>query len=75
VFKLKRIYGLDIETITEMHGGDYAGKHARYVLRSCVALQIPRMLLAMGVPNGGDDTIGARATPTLSCSLRQRCRA
>ena len=34
IFKLKRIYGLDIETITEMHGGEYAGKHARYVLRS-----------------------------------------
>jgi hypothetical protein len=37
VFKLKRIYGLDIESITEVHGGEYAGKHARYVLRSRVA--------------------------------------
>ena len=36
VFKLKNNYGLDIETITEMHGGKYAGKHARYVLRSNV---------------------------------------
>jgi len=41
VFKLKRIYRLDIETITEMHGGDYAGKHARYVLRSRVAFANP----------------------------------
>ncbi len=41
VFKLKRIYGLDIESITEMHGGEYAGKHARYVLRSRVAFADP----------------------------------
>ena len=37
VFKLKRIYRLNIETVTEMHGGDYAGKHAAYVLRPRVA--------------------------------------
>jgi hypothetical protein len=41
VFKLKRIYGLNIETITEMHGGEYAGKHARYVLRSKVRFADP----------------------------------
>ena len=41
VHKLKRIHGLDIETITEMHGGDYAGKHARYVLRSRVTFADP----------------------------------
>jgi hypothetical protein len=41
IFKLKRIYRLNVETITEMHGGDYAGKHARYVLRSCVAFADP----------------------------------
>jgi hypothetical protein len=41
VFKLKRIYRLNVETITEMHGGDYAGKHARYVLRSLVAFADP----------------------------------
>jgi hypothetical protein len=41
VFKLKRIYRLDVETVTEMHGGDYAGKHARYVLRSRVAFADP----------------------------------
>ena len=33
VHKLKRIYGLNVETISEMHGGEYEGKHARYVLR------------------------------------------
>lgn len=31
--KLRKL-GLNIETITEMHGGAFAGKHARYVLRS-----------------------------------------
>jgi hypothetical protein len=41
VFKLKRIYHLNVETITEMHGGDYAGKHARYVLRSKVRFADP----------------------------------
>jgi hypothetical protein len=41
VFKLKRVYGLNVETITEMHGGEYAGKHARYVLRSRVAFADP----------------------------------
>jgi hypothetical protein len=35
VFKLRRA-GLDIETITEAHGGPYKGTHARYVLRSKV---------------------------------------
>jgi hypothetical protein len=41
VFKLKHVYGLNIESITEMHGGDYAGKHARYVLRSRVLFVEP----------------------------------
>jgi hypothetical protein len=50
VFKLKRIYGLDIESITEMHGGDYAGKHARYVLRSKVQFVDP----AEAANAGGD---------------------
>lgn len=35
VFNLKR-YGLDVETITETHGGPFPGNHARYVLRSVV---------------------------------------
>lgn len=35
VFKLRR-RGIDIATITEPHGGPYAGTHARYVLMSKV---------------------------------------
>ncbi|GHE02337.1 hypothetical protein U879_20100 [Defluviimonas sp. 20V17] len=31
-----RELGVEIETITEPHGGDFAGHHARYVLRSKV---------------------------------------
>lgn len=32
-----RALGVEIETITEPHGGDFAGHHGRYVLRSGVA--------------------------------------
>ena len=35
VHKLRRL-GLDIQTVTETHGGPFKGKHARYVLRSTV---------------------------------------
>lgn len=35
IFKLRR-FGFAIETITEMHGGNYPGHHARYVLHSDV---------------------------------------
>lgn len=35
VFSLRAL-GLEIETVTEPHGGDYPGQHARYVLRSTV---------------------------------------
>jgi hypothetical protein len=35
VFKLRR-HGLDIQTITEAHGGPYKGTHARYILRTTV---------------------------------------
>lgn len=35
VFNLRAL-GLEIETVTEPHGGDYPGHHARYVLRSKV---------------------------------------
>lgn len=31
--------GFDIETITEPHGGDFPGHHARYVLRNKVTRQ------------------------------------
>ena len=50
VHKLKRIYRLSIETVTEMHGGEYAGKHARYVLRSKVRFADP----ADAARHGGD---------------------
>lgn len=36
VFNLRAL-GLEIETITEPHRGDYPGHHARYVLRSTVS--------------------------------------
>jgi hypothetical protein len=38
IFKLRRQYGLNIETIHEGHGGDFPGNHARYVLRSPVRI-------------------------------------
>ena len=37
IFNLRRL-GLIIETIREAHGGQYAGHHARYVLRSRVRI-------------------------------------
>jgi hypothetical protein len=37
VFKLRRD-GLAIESIEERHGGAFAGKHCRYVLRSPVTV-------------------------------------
>ena len=33
VFNLRKM-GISIETVTEPHGGTFAGNHARYVLRS-----------------------------------------
>ncbi|MEV8468816.1 hypothetical protein AB0T83_18835 [Fluviibacterium sp. DFM31] len=36
VFNLREL-GVEIETITETHEGDFPGHHARYVLRSVVA--------------------------------------
>lgn len=36
VFNLREL-GVEIETITEPHEGDFPGHHGRYVLRSCVA--------------------------------------
>jgi hypothetical protein len=35
VFKLRKV-GIDVATIDEPHGGQFAGTHARYVLRSRV---------------------------------------
>jgi hypothetical protein len=38
VFWLRSHHQVIIETVTEKHGGPYAGTHARYVLRSMVTL-------------------------------------
>jgi hypothetical protein len=38
VFNLRRKLSLAIETTHENHGGQFAGNHARYVLRSAVEL-------------------------------------
>ncbi len=37
VHKLRR-RGLQIETVPERHGGPFAGRHARYVLRSVIRI-------------------------------------
>jgi hypothetical protein len=37
VLKLRN-RGLQIETVTERHGGPFAGRHARYVLRSRIRI-------------------------------------
>lgn len=41
-FSLREL-GVDVETITEPHGGDYSGRHARYVLRPLVSLDWQRV--------------------------------
>jgi hypothetical protein len=41
VWKLRTVYGLNIETIDEPHGGEFSGTHARYVLRSLVRFANP----------------------------------
>ena len=38
VFWLRSHFGVVIETVTEKHGGPYAGTHARYILRSTVTV-------------------------------------
>ena len=37
VHKLRKA-GIVIETIREMHGGQFGGQHARYVLRSLITI-------------------------------------
>ena len=36
VWKLRTVYGLAIESVEEQHGGEFSGRHVRYVLRSRV---------------------------------------
>jgi hypothetical protein len=38
VYRLRKDWGLAIETIHEAHGGPYSGHHARYVLHTPVVL-------------------------------------
>lgn len=37
VHKLRNDFGIDVETVVEMHGPPFPGKHARYILRSSVS--------------------------------------
>jgi hypothetical protein len=37
VFKLRRTYRLNVESVEEQHGGEFSGRHVRYVLRSNVS--------------------------------------
>lgn len=37
IFKMRKV-GLAVETVTESHGGPYAGHHGRYILRSSVVV-------------------------------------
>ena len=41
IWKLRTVYGLAIESVEEEHGGEFAGRHVRYVLRSRVAFADP----------------------------------
>jgi hypothetical protein len=38
VRKLRHDYGLVIETVSEEHGGDFPGRHGRYVLRTPISI-------------------------------------
>ena len=41
IWKLRTVYGLAIESVEEQHGGEFSGRHVRYVLRSRVAFADP----------------------------------
>jgi hypothetical protein len=41
VWKLRTVHGLNVETITEGHGGEFSGTYARYVLRQRVQFADP----------------------------------
>ena len=38
IWKIRTKYGIAVETIDEAHGGRFAGTHARYIIRSEVAI-------------------------------------
>jgi hypothetical protein len=50
IHKAKHVFGVAIESITEMHDGPYPEKHARYRLLSRVEFADPA-----AAPNGGSD--------------------
>jgi hypothetical protein len=50
IWKLRTVYGLAIESVEEQHGGEFSGRHVRYVLRSRVQFASP----ADATPHGGD---------------------
>jgi hypothetical protein len=41
IWKLRTVYGLAIESVEEQHGGEFSGRHVRYVLRSRVGFADP----------------------------------
>ena len=66
VYKLRR-GGIDVETIHEAHGGQFAGHHARYVLRSKLRV------LEVHDPQRQGVTVAADKVPELIEALRQVC--
>ena len=41
IWKLRTVYGLAIESVEEQHGGEFSGRHVRYVLKSRVQFADP----------------------------------
>jgi hypothetical protein len=41
IWKLRTVFGLAIESVEEHHGGEFSGRHVRYVLRSKVQFSDP----------------------------------
>jgi hypothetical protein len=41
IWKLRTVYSLAIESVEEQHGGEFSGRHVRYVLRSRVQFADP----------------------------------
>ena len=44
IWKLRTVYGLAIESVEEQHGGEFSGRHVRYVLRSRVQFADPAVV-------------------------------
>ena len=41
IWKLRTMYGVAIESVEEQHGGEFSGRHVRYVLKSRVQFADP----------------------------------